>query len=192
MAQKDDKVQTEEDDAEDRDKHHNSTKRYDDIVSYEIPKPHAKRSNVDIHDPMFLWIIVLMAAVVIRIVLATTSYLPTQTQAYTIQTTFSNFILQFPGIAILPLIIGAIIGSEVGERSNSLASALKSGLTNGIYAAIIYLVTIVIIYIILNYATPQFSSLYLTVLNSVVLPILVFLITLEIFAALAYSRRVDE
>ena len=148
-------------------------------------------SNVDIHDPMFLWIFLLVVAVALRIVLASKSYIPLDSQFYAFATQLSNFLLQFPGIVILPLIIGAVIGAEVGSRSSTLARSLKNGLTNGIYASIIYVIAIVIIFIVLNSVTPQFTILYLTLLNSILLPVIVFLLVLEIFAALSYWRKVD-
>ncbi len=150
-----------------------------------------KGSSVDIHDPMFLWIFLLVVAVALRIVLASTSYIPLDSQFYALGTEISNFLLQFPGIVILPLIIGAIIGAEVGSRSSTLARSLKNGLTNGIYASIIYVITIVIIFIVLNSVTPQFTTIYLTLLNSILLPVVVFLLVLEIFAALSFWRKVD-
>jgi hypothetical protein len=184
-------------DPEGDDLHHNSMKRYAHLGgtlpsaahTYDGPQQ-AKKSSVDIHDPMFLWILLLMSAVVLRILLTDTAYIP-QGTSYNMTALYSNFLLQFPGIVILPLIIGAVIGSEVGERSSTFANAMRGGLINGMYASIIYLASIVIIYIILNYTTPQFSTLYLTVLNSVMLPILVFMLTLEIFAALSYFRKVE-
>lgn len=163
---------------------HNSTKRY---------AMKKKGGNVDIHDPMTLWIFLLLVAVVIRLLIANTSYIPTDSEAYSAVVTYSNFLLQFPGIMILPLIVGGIVGTEVGERSSTLQSTLRSGLLNGIYASIIYLIAIVIIYIVLNYYTaPQFSTLYTAIINGIILPIVTFMLVLEIFAVLSYSRSVDQ
>ncbi|MDE1768847.1 MAG: hypothetical protein KGH62_05805, partial [Candidatus Micrarchaeota archaeon] len=147
---------------------------------------------VDLFEPMFLWIALLLAAVAARVILSTTGYVPVGGQVYAIANSYPNFLLSFPGIIILPLIVGIMIGNEVGRRSTTLESALRSGLLNGMYASIMYVIAIVIIYIVLSYIVPQFTSQYLSVFNSVVFPILVFLLTLEIFSALSYSRRVDE
>jgi hypothetical protein len=177
--------------SEDDQRSHSSARHHERPYDGAAPTPPVRKANVDIHDPMFFWIFLLAVAVVLRILTTSTQYLPMGTTEYSIANIYSNFLLQFPGIITLPLIIGIVIGSEVGERSKTLSSALKNGLTNGIYASIIYLITIVIIYIILNYTTPPFSSLYALIINSVVLPIVVFMLTLEIFATLAYSRKVE-
>ncbi len=191
MAQQDDKPKSAPLDPEDDGQAHNSTSRYG--HPYDGPLPsRTRRPNINIHDPMLLWLFVLTVAVVLRILATSTTLLPAGSQLTTLINDISSFLLQFPGIIIMPLIIGVVIGSKVGERSNSLASTLKTGLINGIYASIIYLIGIVIIYIVLSYFTPAFSTTYLTVLNSIALPIVIFLLTLEIIAVLSYSRRADS
>ena len=171
-------------DFEDDDLPHNTNKRYG------MSSPQ-KRANVDIHDPLLLWLLLLIAAVAIKIMISNTQYIPSGTQIFSILNSYSNVVLQLPGVIALPLIIGAIIGSQVGERSASLVSALKSGLVNGIYSCAIYVVAVVIVYMVLNTVLPQFASQYLSVLNSIILPLLVFLLTVELFAAMAFSRKVD-
>jgi len=156
-------------------------------------KPPRQGGSVNIAEPMSAWILLLLVALTVQILLSNSAVIPQSSSAYSIATSYSNFVLQFPGIVILPLIVGAIIGAEVGSRSASMQRALRSGLLNGIYAAVIYVITIIVIYVIIGYATPKFvSSVYSIVFNSMAIPIIVMLITIEVFAMLSYSRKVDS
>lgn len=152
---------------------------------------HVPKGHVSIYEPMFIWVLLLVIAVVAKVLLSSPSLLPSGTEIYAAANLFSNFILQIPGLVILPLIIGAIIGAEVGARSSTSKNAMRSGVLNGVYASVIYTITIIIIYVIIGYSTPQVIPIYTIILNSIVLPIVVLLITIEVFSILSFSRKVD-
>lgn len=162
--------------------------KYDDIVE----KKPKKTRGVNIQEPMFFWILLLVIAVVLKIILSNTQTIPPGTQLYSAASSFSNFLLNIPGLAILPLIIGGVIGAEVGLRSSSMKKAMRSGILNGIYASVIYIITILVIYIIIDYAVPQFSSTYYVLLDRIIIPVAVLLIVTEVFSILSYSRRVES
>ena len=155
-------------------------------------KPHPKANNVSIYEPMSVWILMLLAAVALKVVTADTAVIPAGMALYQIAQAYSNFILQFPGTVILPLLIGAIIGAEVGARSSSMKKAARSGLLNGVYAAVIYVVVVIVIFLVIGYFTPSLAPISNILLQNIVLPVVVFLITLEAFTTLSYSRRVDS
>ena len=150
-------------------------------------------ATVSLYEPMFVWIALLLIAVVLKILISNTALVAAAgSQVYGLANIYSSFILQFPGTVILPLIIGAVIGAEVGIKSTAMRSAMKNGLLNGIYASVIYLITVIVIYMIINYTTPQYaSSVYTTVTQNIAAPIFVFLVTLEVFAVLSHLRRVE-
>jgi hypothetical protein len=150
------------------------------------------KGSVNIGEPMSLWILLLLLAVASRYVLQSTSLVPHGNGIYRLLSLFPDFLLTMPGILVLPLVVGAIIGAEVGSRSFSMASAVRSGLLNGIYAVVVYAMIIAVVYIALAYITPQTPSLSGVIQNSVLLPAIVMLLSLEAFAVLSHSRRVDS
>lgn len=155
------------------------------------PKGSGMQSDVRIYEPMFVWIFLLSVAVVLNIILADTPFIIQGSMAYTVSDNYVRFILQFPGMVILPLIIGAMIGSDVGRKSTSAKSATRAGLLNGVYASLIYLIAIIVIYMVISYLTMQYVSKQALVTQDVVIPILVFLATLESFALLSFLKKVQ-
>ena len=150
-----------------------------------------EEEHVSIAAPMTFWIVLLILGLVFK-TLAYFSILVTQgTTVYTTLLSVANFILFPPGSIILPLIIGAVIGSSVGLKSKKIAGAQKSGLLNGIYAAVIYVVAIVVIYEIMVYVLPN-SAPQLGFLFSYWLaaPVLTVVALSFIFAVLSHSRKV--
>lgn len=152
----------------------------------------ASTGNVDIGEPMFVWIMLLLIAVVVRFVMTYTSLVPARSSMYPILQLYSRFLFTPPGIFVLPLIVGAIIGAEVGSRSFSMKSAAKSGFLNGVYAAIVYVVTIIILSVLLDYITTGATQLSSLIGNTIVLPVIVLIVVLEAFAVLSYSRKTDS
>lgn len=114
-----------------------------------------KKSQISIAEPMFIWILLLVIAMVIN-VLANSSYVPTGNVSNILKAS-AHFILFMPGAIILPTIVGAVIGAEIGRRAKTMSAAIRSGLINGIYATIIYLITIFIIYEVIVYIIPALN-----------------------------------
>lgn len=148
-------------------------------------------SSVNIAEPLFFWIIVLVLALFSKVVITSTTTFVPSSQAYAFLNSISTFFLFNSGSLILPLVVGAVIGAEVGLKSKTLYKALKAGILNGVYAAIIYVIAIVIIYEVLLYIIPQSGVTTTFLVNNLVLPQVVILIVLvEIFAALSHSRKI--
>ncbi len=158
-----------------------------------LPKrKQAKKSHVNVYEPMFAWIMLLLLAVALKIIVDNTTAIPAGTLLYSVSAKYSAFMLNFPGTVILPLLVGVIIGEEVGVRSSSMKNAVRSGLLNGIYASVIYIIVTIVLFLIVNYFTPQFTSAYSIILSNIAIPIAALLIALEVFAILSYSRKVDQ
>jgi hypothetical protein len=157
-------------------------------ISIRIKKP---TRRVSLYEPMFVWIALILIALALKLVATNPNLIPGSSQIYTIANLYSNFMLKMPGTAVLPLIIGAVIGAEVGRKSATLAVTIRSATVNGIYATIIYLVTIVIVYMIMGYVLPQYASPYTVVLQGMAIPVVIFLLTLEVFAVLSHMRKVN-
>ncbi len=148
-------------------------------------------SNVDIGEPMFVWIMLLLIAVVVRFVLSYTALVPVHSPIYSLLGLYMGFLFNPPGIFVLPLIVGAIIGAEVGTRSFSMKSSVKSGLLNGVYAAVVYIVTILVLSVVLDYLSPNGMQLSSLISNTIALPVVTLIIVIEAFAILSYSRKTD-
>ncbi|MGC8710693.1 MAG: hypothetical protein ACP5RF_03770 [Candidatus Micrarchaeia archaeon] len=149
-----------------------------------------KKSQVSIAEPMFIWILLLVIAMVIN-VLVGSAYVP-KGQVSSILKASAHFILFMPGAIILPTIVGAVIGAEIGRRAKSMNAAIKSGLINGVYATIIYLITIFIIYEIIVYIIPALSpSAEFLAVSWLAIPSVILVVLSMLFAALSHSRKVE-
>ena len=148
---------------------------------------------VNIAEPLFFWIIVLVLALFARFIVTYTNAFLHDSSAYTFLMGASNFFLLGSGTLILPLIVGAVIGAEVGLKARSMFGALKAGLLNGLYAGVVYVIAIIIIYEILVYAIPSSQITLAFLINNLVVPQLLILVgVIEIFAVLSHSRKVSS
>ncbi len=146
---------------------------------------------VNLSEPLFFWVIVLILALFSMVVTADTKAFAVGSAMYEFLHGASNFFLFGTGTLILPLIVGAVIGAEVGTKARSIVSALKSGLLNGVYAGIVYVIAIVIIYEVLVYVLPS-SGVTLSFLeNNLVIPqVIIVIVLVEVFAVLTHGRKV--
>ncbi len=106
--------------------------------------------------------------------------------------TASNFIIVYPGPIIFAIIVGTIIGREIGKKSKTLEKAVRSGFINGFYSSVIYLLAVIIAYIVLSYFNLlSWSTLFLTVVQNVVMPVLVLTFTIVSFASISHIRKIN-
>ncbi|MDE1855338.1 MAG: hypothetical protein KGH57_03420 [Candidatus Micrarchaeota archaeon] len=150
-----------------------------------------KSSSIDIAGPISAWMLLLFVALAIRFITSSGSV---STQGLGgVLSSASNFILFSPGDIILPLVIGAAIGAEVGTRANSLKKAERAGALNGVYAAIVYIIGIVVIYEIISSVFPSLAPSFSFLLTSwIAIPVLVCTALSVAFAVLSYSRKVGS
>lgn len=156
-------------------------------------KKKATAVSVNIAEPLFFWIMVLVLALFSRVIITyTTTFSPTSA-AYSFLNGASNFFLFNSGTFILPLIVGAVIGAEIGLRSRSVMKALRAGLINGVYAAIVYIIAMVIIYEVIIYVLPKADINPTFLITNLIVPqVIVLIVLVEIFAALSHSRKVSN
>ncbi|MCL5680046.1 MAG: hypothetical protein M1465_01755 [Candidatus Marsarchaeota archaeon] len=103
--------------------------------------------------------------------------------------TFGNYILNLPGVIILPLVISVWIGHKVGELATSAKNAVKMGLINGIYASIVYGVIIFVSQLMLKYTTAYALTIGFMVKYLIAIPIAIVIIFTIIIAVLNELRR---
>ncbi len=163
----------------------------DEEMEEEAPVRKTTAASVNIAEPLFFWVIVLVLALFSRIVITYTNTFPQPSSAYAFLNGASSFFLFNSGSLILPLIVGAVIGAEIGLRSRSSMKALKAGLLNGVYAAIIYIIAIVIIYEVIVYVLPTAGITFnFLVVNLIAPQVIILVMLVEIFAVLSHSRKV--
>ncbi len=154
-----------------------------DAEKEESPAPDDK-AGFSIEAPMVAWILILVVALVMKL-LGNYISLPS-TVGYV-----AGLVLFMPGSFILPIIIGAAMGAGIGRRSKNITSAMKTSVLASIYAGIIYVVAIIVIYEILSYTiaaiTPSLSFLLSTWL---VLPIATLVVVTVAFSILSNSSRI--
>jgi len=147
-------------------------------------------AQVSIAAPMFFWLLLLIIAVVIN-ALINAGYIPSG-KMLSILKASANFILFMPGSIILPTIVGAFIGAEIGRRSKSMYVAIKSGIINGVYAAIVYLIAIFIIYETIIYILPNINpGVNFFEENWLATPTVILIALSLLFAGLSHSRKVS-
>jgi hypothetical protein len=144
---------------------------------------------VSLYEPMFFWILLLYLGLIVKIVLSNTNAFSQATTVDYILQSFSYFVLSTPGFIVLPLIAGAIIGAEVGLHARNMKSALRASLLNSAYAAAIYLVAIIILYEVLNYAFPSTQNVF-SVAGWIVVPIVIVVLVTAMFAMLSHARKI--
>lgn len=154
----------------------------------------SRSSITNVAGPVSSWIILLFIALTIKFVVSSGTM--GGSSAGSIDSwlaIIANFILGTPGEIILPLVIGAAIGDEVGAKSETLRKAEKSGLLNGVYASVIYLIGIIIIYEVLTGILPNAAPTFSILITSwIAMPILICIVLSEVFAILSHSRKIND
>lgn len=147
---------------------------------------------ISLYEPMFFWIFILYLALTLRIILNNVAGLTSLSIVYSILYVFSSFVLSTPGFVVLPLIAGGIIGAEVGVRSKDIHTTLRNSFLNSVYAAAIYLVSIVVLYEVLDYTFPS-TSLQLSdiIVGWIAIPILILIVITGSFAVLSNARKIN-
>jgi hypothetical protein len=146
--------------------------------------------KMHIYDYVSTWITILIIALIAKIILTYTDVIPHGTALYSFVGQATYFIIFGPGSVLLPLVLGAVMGAEIGNRSKSATVALRSGAITAIYVAMIYIIAIVALYEVMLYTLPQLSLRSDTLVFFMIIPqILVLIVIMEIFAALANARR---
>lgn len=106
----------------------------------------------------------------------------------------AGWIIYFPGYFILPLVVAVWLGERVGASRNKVTSAMTVGLINAIYAILIYVIAMVIIYLLITAIKPSFFSasnisLVSFAENAIGIPVAIVLILVPFIASLSAARH---
>jgi hypothetical protein len=100
--------------------------------------------------------------------------------------------LYVPGVLVLPILAALWIGSRAGSTEGKINTVTYRAMINAVYASVIYLIEIFVLYIIANSThTSVLSavSLGLFVELVVALPVIVCIIVAPLFAIVSSARR---
>ncbi|MDE1856932.1 MAG: hypothetical protein KGH98_02495 [Candidatus Micrarchaeota archaeon] len=148
-----------------------------------------------IFGPIILWVVILAAATILELVVGPMLSGIGQGAASALQS-IVNYILYMPGIIVLPIIMAIWIGEIVASfKSISMKNVAQVSLVNAVYTAIIYAITIFILYIIIETVSPAspigqtFGKQDVLPLNLIGVPVAIVIVLIPLFATLSVFRR---
>lgn len=157
------------------------------------PAADASKSHVKLEEPLAFWIGFLILGIVLNLVFSKMSGTgPGLPQLATFFTSVSNDIIYIPGVFVFPLVVAIWIGERVSKVVNSRDKAMRTALINASYTALIYAITIFVLYLILyanDLGALMQPAMVVTLVYAIVIPIAILLVLTTVFAMLAYERR---
>ncbi|MGI0141533.1 MAG: hypothetical protein ACREBF_02680 [Candidatus Micrarchaeales archaeon] len=160
----------------------------EDEISSDLGKKSKKGGHVSIALPMAIWIALLLLGLILQAYITLTNI--TTGTTFTILNGVSSFILKLPGVIILPIVFGAFVGAIVGLRTTGkIRAAAMAGLLNGVYACLVYIIAIVIIYLVLLYSLNGIQPTLLFLLEYWIAAPVVLVIALSVVFAVISSLR---
>lgn len=166
----------------------------------ELPKEDDQWStvNVSLSGPLSFWIGILVIAMLIQLVVIPLSmHYGDQNQLLDPYiNAFANYVIFIPGIIVLPLIAALWIGDKVSNSIGNHKTALASkGIINALYAAMVYIITITIIYIIMVYLDAGVLSKVTSITfieYLITVPLAIIVVVVPLFALLSASRHYNK
>ncbi|MDE1868874.1 MAG: hypothetical protein KGH60_02825 [Candidatus Micrarchaeota archaeon] len=156
-------------------------------------KPAAKKdTTINVTGPLVFWIGFLVLGLAIELLFVPLANAGNATGAATFLTQIGGYILYIPGAIILPLIVALWLGERVGASGKPMHPAIYSSLINALYTALIYVVSIFIIYLVIKYAGITLVSgltLVQFVEYVIAVPVVILLVLVPLFTTLSVARR---
>ena len=147
--------------------------------------------DISIAGPLGFWIAVLLIGLLIELVLGPIAVSAGVPSKYL--TTLGNLLLFQPGAVILPLIVAVWMGARVGSVHKKSPSIGRIGLINAVYAAVIYSISIFVIYLAIYYinasALPVSFTLGGFAFYLIVIPDVIVLVITPLLAMLSAARH---
>ncbi|MDE1870159.1 MAG: hypothetical protein KGH71_04210 [Candidatus Micrarchaeota archaeon] len=161
----------------------------EDDIGNALKSSSKKRRAPSIAWPILIWIILLLIALLLD-GFATINAPSGQVALNGIFLAIANFILNLPGIVIMPIIFGAAIGGIAGLKGRTIRDGAQLGAIDGLYASVIYIVAIVVIFLIMLYALPSLApTLSYLAIYWLILPVALAIVVSVIFGALTSLRK---
>jgi hypothetical protein len=161
-------------------------------LSAEVAKKAEAAGELSLVGPLAFWIGFLIIAMILDIAAAYAAQYDFGLVSYLAKT--ANSIIYMPGAIVLPLVASLWMGVRVGRVSNKPRTVLYAGLVNALYALIVYIISISVVYLILMYANPSaISGLKITLgiflEYLIAAPAAITIILVPLFSTLSAVRR---
>lgn len=148
--------------------------------------------RASIKGPLVFWIGFLIFAVVIQLAAAPLLSAQGLADVSATLTKVASYLVYLPGLLIFPFLVSIWMGERLGNSTGKDGNPLKEGLINGGYAAVIYGITIFIVFLILNVGQSnvlsQIGSIY-SLVYLIAIPVPILLVLTPAFAMLAAARK---
>lgn len=152
------------------------------------------KSNVTIslEEPLTFWIGILVIAALMQLVAIPLATARGQTGLNNYMNEFANYAIYIPGLIILPLLVAVWIGERVSYIRKKKSEVAYKGVMNAIYASLVYVIAIFIIYLIMTeqklgvlatIGMPTFVEYF------IVVPLVINIVVVPLFAVLSAERR---
>jgi len=148
--------------------------------------------EINIWGPLIFWIFFLILGLALELLVAPVVKSAGNVDIANTIGTIAGYIIYMPGSIILPLIVALWIGERVGASHAKLSPAATVGIVNATYAALIYAVTIFIIYLLIRYVAPNFLStitLESFLIYAVAIPVAIVIVLIPLIASLSAARH---
>ncbi len=147
---------------------------------------------VSLEGPLTLWIGLLVMAALLQLVAIPIANARGHTDFNSYFDQFANYVIYMPGIIVLPLVVSLWVGERVSFLGNKKSFVAYKGLANALYMVMVYVISVLIIYIImfnqkvgvLSSMSPQVFVEYL-----ILVPVSISVIIVPLFAVLSAARR---
>ncbi|MGI0100567.1 MAG: hypothetical protein ACREBH_02510 [Candidatus Micrarchaeaceae archaeon] len=148
--------------------------------------------SISVEEPLAFWIGLIAIGAIMQLLAIplATSYGHTAFNIYMNQ--FAGYVIYIPGIVVLPLIVSMWIGDRVSYLDRKKTNVARKGLINAIYAVIVYVVSILILYVIMNYLhAGVLSALSMDMFFKyvVAVPCIIVIVIVPLFAVVSAARR---
>ncbi|HVC58403.1 MAG TPA: hypothetical protein VND15_02930 [Candidatus Acidoferrales bacterium] len=149
-------------------------------------------NEVQIAAPLTFWIgFLVLGVILVAVVVPVANTLGVGSMDKYV-TLIANYIIYLPGSIILPLVAALLIGERVGASKKKSGVVLYSGVINALYAILVYIVAIFIIYLAVKYSGSSFlASVNITdfIEYLIVIPVAITVVLVPLFALISYARR---
>ncbi len=161
----------------------------------EVPGEAKKGTDVKVglSGPLSFWvgIIVIAALIQLLVIPFTVQFGNPSLNPYL--NTFANYVLYMPGVIVIPLIAAVWIGDHVSSSiGNNKKLLVSKGIMNALYSSLIYIVSIFIIYLVMqNMQVGALASIGIVSFLEylIVVPLAIEIVIVPIFALLSASRH---
>lgn len=149
-----------------------------------------KYNEIKITEPLLFWIFMLgLGLFLILIINSNVLSISNQTSKFLLE--IGEGIIYIPGAIIFPLITSLWIGERIGNTNRKTKAILSSSLLNTTYIFLVYVISILIIFLLIHYVNSSFITLNLNdfLIYLVGIPFIILFVLIPILSLLSSVRH---